>query len=67
MENKQEIELYLGECTGCGACIELSPIFFAWDEYNERPILLQTIATQEDLEITINFCPGDCIALGKSK
>lgn len=51
------------ECSGCGACAELCPELFAWDEQNQQLIVLKDKADPETLQKARAYCPNDCIDL----
>jgi ferredoxin len=58
---KKEIGLDLSACNGCTGCIDLNPDIFGWDDNTERPFLIKSEATEEEIADAIMCCPGECI------
>lgn len=61
MSETRQVVLNLPLCSGCGACHELAPEIFGWDEAEERPVLLQDEAPVEVLRKIMSYCPEDAI------
>jgi len=50
------------ECIGCGACIDLCPDVFAFDENQEKAeVILPEGGSEECIEDAISSCPVECI------
>ncbi|WP_457572014.1 ferredoxin [Desulfovulcanus sp.] len=55
------------QCSGCEACVEISPEVFAIDELTGKAYILDPLAgTEEQIEEAIVTCPQDCISLIKA-
>ena len=61
MGRKRTITLDISACKGCGACTELAPQCFGWDENMDKPTLIQGEVDEELAQELIAYCPEDCI------
>ncbi|MFW5837701.1 MAG: ferredoxin [Desulfovibrionaceae bacterium] len=59
----KDVALDQVSCHGCLGCVEAAPHLFAYDEENDRIVILQAQATEEDIHEAIKACPKDCISL----
>ncbi len=56
-----------GECVGCESCVELCPEVFAFDDENEKAVvILPEGGNEECIEEAISTCPSDCISWEES-
>lgn len=62
-----EVELDLGNCSGCQACVEMCPQVFGWDEQSELPVLKASSGPWEEVTRVAAFCPRDCIRVADWK
>ncbi|MBD3305787.1 4Fe-4S dicluster domain-containing protein [candidate division KSB3 bacterium] len=55
------------ECISCGACIDLCPEVFQWDEENDEKAVASTNPVPEDVQESCReaaeSCPTDAITL----
>lgn len=60
----REVLLLPGDCSGCGACMELAPDIIGWREGDERPFLVSDMAPDGVLTKLMAFCPEGCFEDG---
>ena len=60
----REVLLSPGDCSGCGACMELAPDIVGWREGDERPFLVSDMAPDGVLTELMAFCPEGCFEDG---
>lgn len=60
----REVLLSPGDCSGCGACMELAPNIVGWREGDERPFLVSDVAPDGVLTELMAFCPEGCFEGG---
>jgi ferredoxin len=51
----------LVHCTGCGACSEVCPEVFGFDEQTELPFLKADPPIEACVWKAVAYCPEDCI------
>ncbi|MBG3876090.1 hypothetical protein FVW20_03370 [Desulfovibrio oxamicus] len=61
-----EVLLSPGDCSGCGACMELAPDIVGWREGDERPFLISDMAPDGVLTELMAFCPEGCFEDGNA-
>lgn len=50
------------ECIGCEACVELCPSVFAFDDDEEKALVIDGANADEDcIDEAIASCPAECI------
>lgn len=54
-------------CNGCGACVEMEPELFAWDESGEKPVMLREAGPEAAVRRAMAYCPHDCIEIEEEK
>lgn len=64
-QKRREIILDLGECNCCMGCIDLNPEIFGWDDASQRPSLIVSKASEDEIWDVLSCCPGDCITLSE--
>lgn len=62
----REVLLSPGDCSGCGACMELAPDIVGWREGDERPFLVSDMAPDGVLTELMAFCPEGCFEDGNA-
>ena len=62
-----DMELDLGHCSGCQACMEMCPEVFGWDDDLDRPVLKTPCGPREQVIQVAAFCPKDCIRVADWK
>jgi len=50
-------------CNGCGACVEMEPELFAWDESGEKPATRLDAGPEDAIRRAMAYCPHDCIEM----
>lgn len=51
-------------CSGCGACAEVRPELFGYDEDGQKAVPRVMEAPEEDIREAQSWCPCDCIEIG---
>lgn len=57
----REVAIELGGCRACQGCTELNPDVFQWDDLTDRPFVVRSEVTEDEVQDIINCCPEDCI------
>jgi len=50
-------------CNGCGACVEMEPELFGFDESGEKAVMLREAGPEEAVRRAMTYCPHDCIEI----
>ncbi|MGE4560514.1 MAG: ferredoxin [Desulfobulbus sp.] len=59
----QEVQIDRNECIGCGACVELCPDIFAFnDEENKAYVTIPEGGDEDCINEAIASCPTGCIS-----
>lgn len=61
--NMVEVALNQPCCSGCLACVELAPDFFAYDEAAHVAVILQNPCEEDLARKVVAYCPDDCIEI----
>lgn len=58
----RNVYLDLVPCHGCGACAEIAPELFGYDQDVDRPFLKVPEGPEEQVRRSMAYCPNDCIS-----
>ena len=59
----KQVEIDQDECIGCGACVELCPDVFAFDDdQNKAFVIAAEGGSQDCIDEAIASCPASCIS-----
>jgi len=59
----KQVKIDDDECIGCGACVELCPDIFAFDDHrNKAYVITPEGGNQECIEEAVASCPVSCIS-----
>jgi ferredoxin len=54
-------EIDLSACNGCGACIEVSPAVFSFNDLGFVQVADLDVYPEAEVDEAIALCPEDCI------
>ncbi len=63
MSEKKRLSLSLPLCSGCGACHELAPEHFGWNDADDRPVQLQDELPVELADRVLSHCPEGALEI----
>ena len=63
MSETVRITLALPLCSGCGACHELAPDHFAWNEAEDRPVQIKDEISEDLAHTLLSYCPEGALEI----